>query len=303
MGCASATLRKSNRVRPSQGVDVAAAVDWNDVLCDDKEAEVARSDVQKALANAGYLCSAKIKRRIWKRVADISEVKCRKHKHNEFSRQILVDIERTHKEKDISDDSGCKNIQDFRNKVGQILETHQKKYPGACYVQGQHMIVAFLLQRGAPAAVLFTRILDHLKLARFYEDDFVGIRAAADAMKGYFAKSDRQSFCANLEKSNVTFLIILLRWLPALFLTAGLTNDSAETLFTLYLACSTSKEAALLILRTAIHLLESSDLDSKKTSTASIFEWLNGSGKQIHFGALASIVIPNDALGTYHRLF
>ena len=128
--------------------------------------------------------------------------------------------------------------------------------------------------------------------------DLRGIHAAAEAVRAYFDAKGKSSILETLERHDCSYLIILSKWLPALFLSAGVSQQFMEPFFSLYL-CSTSREqAATLILRTAIYLIEMGPLESESgaISTQSIFDWLNGTAhvSDLQATEIYPIDIPED---------
>ena len=183
----------------------------------------------------------------------------------------FVDMPRTYIEEDVSDESGCATREAFQHRVGQICQDHDSE--GKPYVQGENYIVAFLLQRGAPASSLLTRMKTVLEFQRFMSPSWAGVKALGRALEQYF----EGTIINDVISKTVTFRTIATVWTPALFTTAGFNNDSMEALFSLYLSCGTREESALLILRVFIHVFENSSLKwnelLQSDSPGKIMEW------------------------------
>ena len=205
----------------------------------------------------------------------------------ELSRQVRVDVERTFLEE--SKDATNTNLADFRNELGRILEAHRKEFPLAVYVQGQHCIVSFFLHRGARAHALFTRIIKTLKLGVVFLDGFPGMQILANSIEIYFSTAKKRGILQGLKRNGLSVFIVLSRWIPTLYLSAGLCTSSAEMVYSLILTSRSSAQAGKVLLLIGIYLLECSNADDPNSSTSSIFQFLNKEGKSIDFGRVASI--------------
>ena len=238
-------------VRDALAALYRSTVDWDDVLRPSKSFDEARRDIREALERSHGICSGAIHRRIWKRLSGVPAAgPCDQEGDaavNVTNDIILFDIARTHLSGDVPDESGCATLESFRHRVGTILQEHEGDDDGGRYVQGEHFIAAFFLQRGAPASSLFARIRNDLRFSSFLYPTCEACSRSQAQWRNTFAARRWSALC---------------RWLLALSpggspaLDVRIDNDSAEAMHSLYLACPSAEEGALLILRTLIHLFE-----------------------------------------------
>ena len=284
-------------VRDALAALYRSTVDWDDVLRPSKSFDEARRDIREALERSHGICSGAIHRRIWKRLSGVPAAgPCDQEGDaavNVTNDIILFDIARTHLSGDVPDESGCATLESFRHRVGTILQEHEGDDDGGRYVQGEHFIAAFFLQRGAPASSLFARIRNDLRFSSFFIPDMRGVLALASAMAQYFRGTKMERFMPLAPG-------VVARWVPPLLSMSGIDNDSAEAMHSLYLACPSAEEGALLILRTLIHLFEKMGVGEEEDSSAAndaqtLMVWATSSeGKTISFKEVFAIAIDEQ---------
>ena len=137
---------------------------------------------------------------------------------------IIKDMRRTHLDTSVEDESGCETEEKFQHRVGQICQYH---YGAANYNQGENYIIAFLLQRGAPASSLFTRMIRELDFLRFASPGGRAVTALGDALDQYFEGSKIAQVVSSVYGGSFG---IVMSWIPSFFTTAGIDNDSMEAL-------------------------------------------------------------------------